>query len=460
MKTKGLILALVLLLTGRDALATGYGDTQPRAMGIAGAYGAMARGAESIYWNPANLALSDGPRLSLPGLGMSFILENNSISISDYNKYNGDFISDSDKSDILNDIDAGGLKFNTDGDVFIPILGGIAFPLPGGLSSAIAINVRGGVEGEVPRDMIDLLLNGNQFARDREADGKSPGYDIAEWDGQGWAMGVFSWAIAKPLMPAALSSHLSEFAVGATFKAMVGGFGEVLRSDGGIQTRISGTDIAAHAISRFGGGIGFGLDLGVTGVTKDGKTTAGLALINLLDTMNWGIESQQDSVFVQASRLRALSFTGKAGLDEIFDNPVDENGETVFHEKVSEESFSLTLPAMLRLGVTHTPISKLTVSGQFDQAFSSGFGIASTPRLALGVEYRLVDWFPLSFGLSGGGRAGQSSAIGFSFGPFPVGSWRLTLMETGLVNRGGFLPGVAQGAGWSINLLRASLNRM
>ena len=76
MKTKGLILALVLLLTGRDALATGYGDTQPRAMGIAGAYGAMARGAESIYWNPANLALSDGPRLSLPGLGMSFILEN------------------------------------------------------------------------------------------------------------------------------------------------------------------------------------------------------------------------------------------------------------------------------------------------------------------------------------------------------------------------------------------------
>ena len=130
MKTKGLILALVLLLTGGDALATGYGDTQPRAMGIAGAYGAMARGAESIYWNPANLALSDGPRLSLPGLGMSFILENNSISISDYNKYNGDFISDSDKSDILNDIDAGGLKFNTDGDVFIPILGGLRFHFP------------------------------------------------------------------------------------------------------------------------------------------------------------------------------------------------------------------------------------------------------------------------------------------------------------------------------------------
>ena len=66
MKTKGLILALALLLTGGEAFATGYGDTQPRAMGMAGSYGAMARGVESIYWNPANLALSDGPKLSLP----------------------------------------------------------------------------------------------------------------------------------------------------------------------------------------------------------------------------------------------------------------------------------------------------------------------------------------------------------------------------------------------------------
>ncbi len=452
MKIKGLILALALLLTGGEALATGYGDTQPRAMGIAGAYGAMARGVESIYWNPANLALSDSPKLSLPlNMGLSFIMENNSISISDYNKYNGDFISDEDKDDIVGSIPGGGLKFNTDVGLFLPVIGGVAFPMPWGLSSAIAVNARLGLEGEIPRDMIDLLLNGNQFARNREAAGKSPGYDIAEWDGQGWGLGVFSWAIAKPMMPASLKNFLSEFAVGATFKVMSGGFGEVLRSDGGIETRVGGTDIDAYAVTRVGGGVGFGLDLGATGVTKDGKTTVGLALMNLLDTMNWNIESQQDSVFVQASRLRALSFTGKAGFDDIFDE---------YGSETEDSSFSLTLPAMLRLGATHRPIPKLTVSGQYDQAFSSGFGISSTPRLALGVEYRLVDWFPLSFGLSGGGRAGQSSAIGFGFGPFSAGRWRLTLMETGLVNRGGFLPGVAQGAGWSINLLRVSMNRI
>jgi hypothetical protein len=461
MKTKGLILALALLLSGREAFATGYGDTQPRAMGMAGAYGAMARGVESIYWNPANLALSDSPKMSLPlNLGLSFIMENNSISINDYNKYNGDFISPDDKKDILKNIDKSGLQFNTDVGIFLPLIGGATFPLPWGLSSAFAVNFRFGMEGEVPKDMIDLLLYGNQFGREREAVGKAPGYDIAEWDGQGWGLGILSWAVAKPWMPAKLEPHFSEFAVGGTFKVMTGAYGEVLRSDGGIETRVRGTNIDAYAITRAGGGLGFGVDLGATGVTKNRKTTISLALMNFLDHMSWNIKTQQDSVFVQARRLRALSFTGKSGFNKIFDNPVDENGEKVFREEQDIESFSLSLPAMIRLGVAHKVMPRLTVSGNYDQAFSSGFGISSTPRVAAGLEYRLVDWFPLRFGLSGGGRAGMSSAIGFSFGPFTAGRMRLTLMETGLVNRGGFFPGVAQGAGWSINLLRVRIKRI
>ncbi len=53
------------LVTGmfatQAAQAIGYGDAQPRAMGLAGTYTAMARGVESLYWNPANLALKDSP---------------------------------------------------------------------------------------------------------------------------------------------------------------------------------------------------------------------------------------------------------------------------------------------------------------------------------------------------------------------------------------------------------------
>ncbi len=485
---------------------TGYGDNQPRAMGMAGSYTAMARGVEAIYWNPANLALKDSPKVVLPlNLGFSFTLENNSWSVADYNQYNGTFIDDEGKDDLLGDLEEGSLKFNTDLGLYLPLVGGAAFPMPWGLSSAVALNLRFGAEGEVPRDMIELMLRGNQFGGVREAAGKAPGYDIADWDGEGWGLGVFSWAMAKPWIPGKLAPHVSQFAVGGTIKVLGGGFGEVLRSDGDFETRIEGANINAYGITRSGFGFGFGLDLGAVGVSKDGRTTASLSLVNLLDYINWGhlslswipeslnapssLDSRQDSFFVSSDDIRVTSFTGLDDFDQIFNNPrevfVDgrldtlfrddltqmgkseeeadliwDNGDAVFHQEKEIASFSKSLPAMLRLGVAHSPFERLTVAGNYDQAFSSSFGIQKTPRISAGLEYRLVDWFPVRFGLTVGGREGRGSAIGFAFGPFTVKRFQMTLLETAASNRGGFFPGVSQGFGFSINLLRMSIKRV
>lgn len=474
----GLVTAI---LTTQGAQAIGYGDSRPRAMGLAGTYTAMARGVESLYWNPANLALRDSPKVSIPlGLGASYILENNSWSVSTYNDFNGDFIEESMKDDMLSDLDKEGLKFNTDLGLFVPLVGGAAFPLPWGLSSAMAFNFRLGIEGKVPRDMIEFMLRGNQFESERIAAGRDPNYDIAEWDGEAWALGVFSWGFAKPWIPAPLEPYVSQFAVGTTLKVMGGAMAEVTDSQGGFVTRISGTELNASGVARSGGGIGFGLDLGTVGVTKDGRTTVGLSLVNLLDVMNWSIETRQDSVFVTAEGVSVTSFTGADGIDEIFDNPrevrladgridtvleneVDaaiwENGDPVFHTKRDIGSFSRSLPAMLRLGVEHKPFPRLTVAANYDQAFSSGFGIDSTPRVSLGAEYRLVDWFPLRFGLSAGGRGGRSSAFGFALGPVTIKRFQMVFFEFSLSNRGGFFPGSSQGAGISFNLLRMHINR-
>jgi hypothetical protein len=176
--------------------------------------------------------------------------------------------------------------------------------------------------------------------------------------------------------------------------------------------------------------------------------------------MSWGISPQQDSVFVKAQRLRALSFAGKNKIDEIVDNPKDENGEVKFREQIDIESFSLSLPAMLRVGGAHRLLPKLMVTGHYDQAFSSGFGISAVPRLAAGLEYHLVDWFPVRFGLSVGGRAGMSSALGLAFGPFKAGRMQISLLDFAYANRGGFLPGLAQGAGLSLNFFRLSMGRV
>ena len=99
---------------------------------------------------------------------------------------------------------------------------------------------------------------------------------------------------------------------------------------------------------------------------------------------------------------------------------------------------------------------RLTVVGNYDQAFSDGFGISSTPRLSGGAEYRLVPWFPTRIGLTLGGRSSGSS-VGLAFGPFNFPHGRIELLDLALVTRGGFFPGIAKGTAISINFFKLEI---
>jgi hypothetical protein len=101
-------------------------------------------------------------------------------------------------------------------------------------------------------------------------------------------------------------------------------------------------------------------------------------------------------------------------------------------------------------------MERLTVVGNYDQAFTTGFGLETTPRVSLGAEYRLVPWLPARIGLAVGGRS-SSSAIGFAFGPFSVFHMQLQLLDTAVVTRGGVLPGAGKGIGISVMLFRFNL---
>jgi len=299
--------------------------------------------------------------------------------------------------------------------------------------------------------MFALMLRGNEFGKE---------YDIARWDGSGWALGVFNWAAAKPWMPERAKPYFDEFAVGGTLKVLGGAYTEVLSSKGGFVTQPDGIDVSASAIARGGGGWGLGLDLGAAGVTKDRRTTFSAALVNFFDFTSWSIEPKQHKVFVTADNLRVSRFTGRGDIEEVLDNPRDEEGEVILDEEIPIKSFQKSLPAMLRIGGAHQLQPKLLVAGNYDQAFSSGFGISPVPRISAGMEYTLVDWFPMRFGLSAGGRGGMSSAIGFAFGPFAMGRASLTLLEFASANRGGFLPGLAKGTGLSLNFLQVRVKRI
>ena len=478
MKRNGLI-ALMLLLVGGTFVQVDAvpGDANPRAMGLGLAYTALARGPEAPFWNPANLALSGRKfEWNVVGLGAMLVAENNSFSVTTYNdnftaantnispngtKY---YISPADKDKILADIPGEGMKMNFDiaplGAIGVPFNGGVAFPI-GDIRSAISIGLNTGFEGEIPKDIFELFLFGNEFEESRLAAGKSGGYDIGDWDGSAWGVGTFNWAVAKAFMPTGLKPYLSEFTAGATLKISRGVYGEILESGGaGLVSQVSGAAIDTWLVAQSAElGTGFGLDFGLAGVTKNRKATVSVGVLNLLDTFSWSTGVRQDSIFVGTSDLRLTRFADEDSRDiaDVLDNPdFDGDGETDFNKLISEDSFSRSLPAMLRLGVAYEAMPRMTVVGNWDQAFSEGFGVTTTPRLSGGVEYRLVDWFPARLGLSLGGRSSGTS-IGFAFGPFIVPHCKISLLETALVTRGGFFPGIAKGTAISLMFFRIDL---
>ena len=462
MKMLRFVAVSVLLFGVLSGAAHGLNDNEARAVGLAQSYTALARGPEAVFWNPANLGLKSSRRFTwnLLPIGFTLIAENNSFSVQTYNDNfteKDHFITEGDKRDLLDDIELDGLRVNVDFvphmGFLLPLNGGVAFPLPWDIRSAVVTGFATGFEGAIPRDMFDLMLFGNDFNRS---------YDIAEWDGSGWGIASLNWAAAKPWMPPQFKPYLDEFSLGVTLKVLGGGYGEVRDSDGGFESNFLdpvqavGTDLQAYLTTQFAGGIGFGLDLGAAGVTKDRKTTFSVGLLNLLDTMSWSMEARQDSVFATANDLLVTRLMDVGSIEEVLDNPVDEDGDVIFHEELGDESFSRSLPAMLRVGVAHEPIPRLTLVGNWDQAFTEGFGIRTTPRVSGGAEYRLVPWFPTRFGVSVGGR-GASSAIGFGFGPFNVSHVQLEVMNVGFATRGGFLPGVAKGTVVSATLFKLNL---
>ena len=130
MKRDRIKLIGALLLGCLTSGAHGINDTSTRAMGLAQSYTALARGPESVFWNPANLGLNGGTGFSwdILNYGFTLIAENNSFSVKDYNDNftDGSLIADSEKIGLLNDIPASGFKVNTDvgfyGAALLPLL--------------------------------------------------------------------------------------------------------------------------------------------------------------------------------------------------------------------------------------------------------------------------------------------------------------------------------------------------
>ena len=143
---------LVLILI---ASASGAGWNDAVSIGMAGSYTAVARGYDAIGFNPANLGLSNQPGTQLQLFALGSTLINNSFSMGDYEQYNGAYLSESDKREILSKIPSGGLEFtgNTAASALSFARGPIAF----------SATVEAAGQGSLSRDVVDLAFFGNRI---------------------------------------------------------------------------------------------------------------------------------------------------------------------------------------------------------------------------------------------------------------------------------------------------------
>lgn len=378
-----------------------------RAVGLAGAYTSVAHGIEAPSWNPANLALYP-TFFSMNLLSIGVGINNNSFSKRQYDLYNGAHLTTRDLENILGSIPDKGLDldFAANSEIL-----GFAF-------KNYAFTVRAVAAGhlKVAKDLPGLI-QGNEIGRT---------YDFSDCDGLAWAYISYGLAAGFPIA----IEGIDRFAVGVGLNYLEGLYAaDVVQFDGNLRTdpdfihsRMIGQVQSAP------GGAGLSLDLGAA-AQFNSHWAVGIAFPNLLNNMTWAREAE------------VIDFSANPDSLNLYEISEAENEDSLFNFSDSThaiKSFATSIPQQVRIGAVYRQ-KKYLLALDYIQGFRRGPGVTTTPQLAGGIEYRLLNWLPLRLGLAVGGREQVMLALGW--GLKMSGFW----LDFGLTNQGGLSPSSSQG---------------
>ena len=379
MKSKVFIIALAAccLLIAATAEANHYESARSLSMGKS--YTSLARNYHAIGVNPANLALSGGNNLSVELFSVGADINNNSFSLSDYNSYNGEHLSDADKDDILSKIPDKGLEGSAETGVS-------AFSFSRG---SIAFGVTGHADGKakIDKQIVELIFNGNTIGDT---------VDISNAYGTGTAHVDFNLSYARKLKDFGWGS----LNWGINLKYIYGiQYANVEEADAYILTTAQGIESeGAVSVKTSEGGSGFGVDLGLS-AEYGNNWVFSMALSNILSSISWS----------DNNKLNTYVFTWE---NLTVDNSDDDSVITSDDYEESIGSFSESLPPQLVLGAS-TTYSSLLLSFDYKQGFKDQGRVSTTPEISVGCEAGFFKTFPLRAGFSLGGAEGSSAAVGF-----------------------------------------------
>jgi hypothetical protein len=359
---------------------------------MAGTSMVLARGTSAPLWNPANLGLPRTKIWSLTIFDIGATASNSSYSKSYYDKYNGAFLDEQAKNDILGRITDSGLGVIADANLQ---LFSLAYR-----NYALTILGSGSARASAPRDLFDLVLFGNQLNRIYNANGAN-------------AHGLSTAAIClSAAMPVQIPWYnVKASAVGATLKYHYGlGYAELLNADLAATTTAAFAEAKGVADFRFGvlGGSGFSMDIGFAADVDD-RLSVSLAWSDFLSTVHFGGDSYRGIYSFSVDSLSATSFD---------DTDMDSLIQT--DEKEEENiSFSASIPSEIRLGGGYR-FNKVIITAVYLQGFQRTGKVSSSPGFAIGTEYQPFKLLQLRTGFGFGGVHGFRMSWGLSFNPGPA----------------------------------------
>ncbi len=369
---------LVLICT---AAAFGQG----RSAGMHGAYVTLATGAEAPYYNPANLAFTRGRQTTLSLLGVSGWAADNAFGLEEYRRYNGAYLDQAAKEEILAAVAGEGLLARA---------GVTARPFSIAVGpAALSWQTRAVSRLSLAEELFHLLLEGNEVDKT---------YDFTPAAGRAMLLSdlAFSWGYSPPFTLRGIHS----ISLGINARYIIGSFyGQVERMQARTLTGATLARAEGEATLRTAqGGRGWGLDLGMTAVVNP-HLRFGLFSENLASGMSWNRESE---------RIQADFTLHATNIDRILEEDLDLE-EVVMHSDttLAIPAFSLRLPRRLHFSGSYLQ-KRWSLSAEWSGGETGG-GDWGGAEVALGGEFSPWRFLWLRGGAGHAEDLGWSSSLGF-----------------------------------------------
>jgi hypothetical protein len=352
---------------------------------MAGGYLLESSSCEAATANPANLGLPGTRAFSFKLISVSGLVANSAFSLADYNKYNGAYLTESDKHDILAKIPSTGLDLDFHGNV--SALSFSAGPV------ALTTEIIGGGKGTFPKDPIELVLMGNKIGETIDAAGS---------DAKGWSAVAVGLSYGRKIMT---TSHW-DLGAGVSVKYLQGlAYFSADGQSAQAITLVTGFSGSGGLTTQQAlGGRGYSVDLGFTAQGEHAQY--GIVFKNLVASLNWnrGIEK------------KAYTFH--------FENITIESGSpdslwTSEEQDLPATAWRTRPPLEIQVGAARK-FGRLLTAASLSQGFEESAFVSKKPRIACGLEYPVLGLIALRTGLAAGGVDDLSAAVGLGIDLGPL----------------------------------------